>query len=202
MASTIIGVGRKLTWDDFPESEPPDDAKHFDAGTAVAVAVSGFGPNTLFAGSGRPAYYVPDAIIVQVTLGPSSFKSPRVAKMSARGRASLLAHEQGHYDIHALMARDHFYELVTMAGRYYDNQADITSRLRGLKATYTDRISEIQTLYDTDTEHNLDGDEQAIWLRALRRAKRSRRQPVVKGRNGKPLEQRLLDVLRDMKLLV
>lgn len=202
MPSKLIGLGRRLSWNDFKEAEPPADAPHAAAGVYLQHKVAGATPNKLFPDAARPMYYLPDTITIQVVLTEATFRAPIVAKMKADEKASLLAHEQGHYDIYALILRDYFHELETLAGRYYDSQADLVSRLKALKTTYLDRIAEIQKLYDTDTEHNLHSAEQKTWLRAIRRATKLKRQPIVRSKRGKPLERRLFDVLTEMKLLV
>ena len=202
MASKLIGVGRRLNWNDFKEADPPADAPHAAAGVYLQHKVSGATPNKLFPNAERPMYYLADTITIQIVLTDATFRAPGVAKMKSDAKAALLAHEQGHYDIYALILRDYFYELQTLTGRYYDSQADLVSRLTALKETYLDRMAEMQKLYDTDTEHSLDGAEQKAWLRAIRSATKLKRQPIVKGKSGAPLERRLFDVLAEMKLLV
>jgi hypothetical protein len=202
MPSKLIGVGRRLNWNDFKEADAPADAPHAAAGVYLHHKVSGAAPNKLFPNAERPMYYLADTITIQIVLTDATFRAPGVAKMKADEKAALLAHEQGHYDIYALILRDYFYELQTLTGRYYDSQADLVSRLSALKATYLDRTDEMQKLYDTDTEHSLDGAEQKAWLRAIRRATKLKRQPIARGKSGAPLERRLFDVLTEMKLLV
>ncbi|MBL8588055.1 MAG: hypothetical protein JNK46_05950 [Methylobacteriaceae bacterium] len=203
MASTLIGVGRRLTWDDFKEQQPPPEAPHAAAGAFMTRSVAGGAPKKIqHPGASAPIYFLADDITIRIELGDKTFRSPAVAKMAAGAKAELLAHEQGHYDLYALVLRDWFYELTTLTGRSYDDQAALVRLLSTLKASYLDRIGEIQQIYDSDTEHNFNSAEQKTWLRAIRRARKLKRQPIVEGKNGKPLERRLFDVLKEMELLV
>lgn len=202
MASTIIGVGRKLSWDDLPEAEPPAQAPHADAGVFMRREVSGFSPQVVDPKAASPVYAIADSISVRIALDAGTFRAPSLKKLSAAARTALLRHEQGHYDIYALMTRDHFYELTAMTRRTFANQAEITAHLASLKKTYLDPVRGIQEAYDTDTGHSLDGKEQKVWRKAIASAAQTRRRPAATGVNGKPLEITLIDALKAADLLV
>ena len=87
-----------------------------------------------------------------------------------------MRHEQGHYDICALMVRD-------------------------LKETYFDEIGSIQNIYDADSKHSRDGEEQWVWWSVIRRAMELHRVPLTLGPDGRYLKLRLLDALEGAGLM-
>src|SRR5262249_49391730 len=67
----------------------------------------------------------------------------------------LLDHEQVHYDIAALLARDYFIELMQLKNRKFASQADLQSEVNSLFNTYLIPMQKIQDAYDSATHNGL-----------------------------------------------
>lgn len=92
--AAMRGFPRNLAWNNFKpvqnSPKPPSEAE-----TAAGWS---FGHGGIVLVNGE---YRPRNVAVTVTLNPASWATP-----SARGSTALLTHEQGHYDITGLVARD------------------------------------------------------------------------------------------------
>jgi hypothetical protein len=127
MASKLVGLKKTLAWSDFPkkpEKPPAPGTLVPGAQTIAKVATShGIAP-TVPSGSG---FTLADSLTFTVSLDTSSswVKSWIFTKKSAAEQAALLKHEQGHYDIAALITRDFFIEVMDMKRWEYSTAADV-----------------------------------------------------------------------------
>ena len=108
----------------------------------------------------------------------------------------LLQHEQGHYNIAALMARDFFLDVMPLKGKVYGKQKDALDEISKLKSSTLSKIDPLQTRYDDDTKHGSDQAVQNRWTAMINTAFTSTRTPPATAADGVPLKARLLDVLR------
>src|ERR1700746_3090674 len=85
-------------------------------------------------------------------------------------QTSLLAHEQGHYDISSRNASDFFAELEFINGSAFATAAAGNEAVRNLIR----RLGEVQPIhnkYDRDTNHGQNPGPQAAWIAALANAR-------------------------------
>ena len=124
---------------------------------------------------GRQGYYV-NHVQVEVTLDRTTMWVVPASKS-----AELLKHEQGHYDIVALIARDLFEELTGWeSGRSpkrFRKETDLKSaadrlsrQAKNLAARLSGTASSVG-VYDTQTKHGQDKKAQEQWDKALEAAR-------------------------------
>jgi hypothetical protein len=194
MTSTLSGVPRILKWSDFRAVTTAPAGVSFGAETVPTHNVSGLHPVKVQA-SRSDLFLLPNSITVSVTLAATSWRLS-----SVDNDKWLLRHEQGHYDVYALMIRDWFTDVVAMIPQPWVMN-DLNEQLRNLKETYLDRIASIQKSYDDDTEHDRNGEDQWVWWSVIRRAMELHRMPLTPGPDGRLLKLRLLDALRTVNLI-
>lgn len=217
MPSTLQGVDRQLTWADFTrknEAAPPAGVHRMAAETFSGIdfhrpgtRTSLGGPNTVF---------FPDSFTVTVQFDPakSSVKS-WVFNLDPAAQDDLLKHEQGHYSITALLARDLFEDLMVVQATFFPSAAAALSAFNKVKASTFDKLNGVQNLYDRETNHGENADQQGQWLNLIDWARtmprRSYRpcqvaswytdpapwdQPPL-GYDHTPLKRRLIEVLKE-----
>jgi hypothetical protein len=152
------------------------------------------------------AFVLADNIVVTVTFNANgSWKL--LAPLTLTGEQFLLDHEQGHYNISALMGRDCFIKLMQLKANSYGSRADGEQAARNVIAFYHDRLQPAQDTYDSDTTHGAwfvpssmglerKGSDQTKWEGFLTRARTERRVPEIRSpADNEPYKVRLLDVL-------
>lgn len=168
----VIGGGKKLAWKDYTEVDAtkpgPTPGSVISAGTALGLS-SGY----------QEAYGVPKPgkvvlkckdVEVEITFG-----SCWVAK--GKQSDTLLNHEQGHYRIQELGAK----ELDAGLAKIVVEEADLAAAQKALKKAVDDAtdaidllIDEMQKKYDSaspkGTDHGLDASQQSRWDLKMRAA--------------------------------
>lgn len=167
-------LGRQLTWNDFTTRQMRAPAPGQSASAAETRVTRLLSPNRFsFARATflRPPNFKmrqdPD---VTIRFETASWVASWVAASAAAFQASLLAHEQGHYDISSFNAADFFTELQDINGSPFANaqagRARVADTIRRLG-----RTQPIHNKYDTDTNHGLRPARQALWTAALSAAR-------------------------------
>jgi len=196
MPSSLFGLRRTLTWGDFPTVQadaPADDAPAADgANTSVH-------PTLNFVWSGDPPNIViRDGLVVRVNFDTAgSYKYSWVAAMSAADRATLLTHEQGHYDIAALLAREYFFQMVALRANTYPSADAVNADKEAARLATIGRQQEIFDLYDAGTSHGTDPSGQATWSGYVRTAFTQPAIPPSAPVSGVQVMKSILDVLSD-----
>jgi hypothetical protein len=205
LPSKLENAERVLTWDDFKvierdqekrRSEMTDEEKERDKeDAALGVYFEWKAPHEAVPGRRPPRFRIKDEIVVRVFTKPEeTVVKRRALEASQRQKDALLAHEQGHYDIAALLARDLFVDLITLAGReFVDVKAAVGEKVDPFKS----KLKPIQDLYDDDTNHGSHGARQQEWQTLIGRARTELRNPRTLGRNNQPLRLTLLQAIRD-----
>ena len=85
-------------------------------------------------------------------------------------QASLLNHEQGHYEISMLNAGDIFQELLTISGSAFASAQAGAAAIRAMR-TRLFNVQPIHNKYDLDTNHGLNAGMQTAWDTALSNAR-------------------------------
>lgn len=167
---TIRGHTQTLTWHDFPGGVPAK--ARTDAFTATSYDVQT--NYTWHAQHGRKSDFRLSTVSITVTLNR--------ARMWSRASAQspeLLRHEQGHYDITALVMRDLDTDLTALlqSGRSYPRQEDMDQAIDDLKNPAVAIIDSLQSkpqadgIYDQQTNHGRNTQAQQKWNAAITAAR-------------------------------
>jgi len=150
MASQLVGLFKTLAWTDFQGTAPQNSG--YAGLTATTISVKH--------GAGANAHLDPttgglqDDVTVTITMDN---KKSWIVKdqVDSRFWQFLLDHEQVHYDISALMARDLFIDLMALKMKKYKSQADLQADVNATVTTYNGPLQKIQDAYDADTKNGL-----------------------------------------------
>jgi hypothetical protein len=167
-------LGRQLLLSDFTTRTLPAPAPGATGTAAETRVIRSLTPNrftfsrALFL---RPPNFKMDQDPdVTITFDTTSWVASWVATSPTAFQASLLTHEQGHYDISSLNAADMFSELQDIEGGAFATAAAGRARLadtfRRLGTTQP-----IHNKYDADTNHGLILGRQALWTAAFAAAR-------------------------------
>lgn len=146
MPSFLLNLKKQLDWRDF--QGPVPGGTTFAAATASSFTVS----NPTFQ---RGTFMLNDSVTVTVVFDPrTSWKLPELSQQPPQLQQELLEHEQGHYDITALVARDLFIHLMALKGSSYPNAAAGQRDFVDWVNMYQAKWQKIQTTYDAETGHS------------------------------------------------
>lgn len=133
---------RKLTWDDFRGTPPRNTGNAALTHSGLSFDI-GFGSN-----------------------GFSYFISCRFDKTRSWGRVKtdhVLQHEQAHFDITEIHAR----KLHRAFKNYRYDENTVEKEINELYEKIIQDHHAMQVLYDSETEHSLNGKAQAAWLKKI-----------------------------------
>ena len=108
----------------------------------------------------------------------------------------LIKHEQGHYDITALLARDFYWRLRGLVGMPFSSIAEMTNAVNAHASATVGGSAQINLDYDNDTQHSRNGSEQWNWWSAIQRAQQLHRTPLEKNADGSLSRIELMAALR------
>lgn len=209
-ASKLIGRKRQLSWDDDYKGTP-DPKSPFEAltKTGADVKVSGAIPSESSFEAAGGAFKLKDAVVVTVDIDrKKSWKKASVDNAPDSQRKLLLEHEQGHYDIAALIARDMFIEIMALKAKTFATKLDGSNELRGIINTHVTLATTVDALYDSTGETGHKAIEflsfgpprkpaaQAKWEGYIQRAFTVERTPQVTAPDGATYKLTLASVLR------
>jgi len=163
----LVGFSRVLTWDDYTELDTAPPGHSQDA----AQTFSGFGATKFTRTKNKAGRWVFKESDFTVTITLSATAKSWVIKGGKKVPA-LLQHEQGHYDITALAARQFF-----DAGRVLeaDTSEGLSDALEKLRADTEAKRESLDTFYDEDktceTNHGTDAHWQDICSMRIKAAK-------------------------------
>jgi hypothetical protein len=196
MPSELKGLFKTLNWADYPvRQEPPPKA-----GQVVVAART----DTHHKLDSRPEvipgtkkFRLADTVQVSIFLDPSgTFQKSWVATiMPQADRDELLAHEQGHYDIHALLTRDFFLAVMQLKSKEYTTPGGLTIDINTAQRATVDKSATVQARYDTETDTGRKKTEQAQWKGIISSAFDTAASPPTFAANGTPIKVQLLTVL-------
>jgi hypothetical protein len=203
MPSKLLNLTRKLTWNNFrPRRDiPPPQPGQFVQAAKTTAQYAPYGwSSDVVRGSNPPEYVLKDNITITISLvgGGQTWRASWVDTRPAKVRTDLLKHEQGHYEIVALMARDLFIDLMKLKLKTYSNVDDLEADITAVHDQYTSQIiQDIQTAYDSVSEssHGANAVGQQRWNGYLQTAFTQERAPQELAPDGTAYKVRLLDVL-------
>jgi hypothetical protein len=148
-------------------------------------------------GSQPQRFQLADSVTVTITLDPSkTVVASWVASMPQSQQDQLLRHEQGHYDLTALLGRDFFLEVMSLKAKTYAGLPDFTLDRNALGTRFLGKVQALQSKYDGDTANGTNLVKQSTWNGFIQTAFTVPRFPRVQAANGIPLKQPILEVLQ------
>jgi hypothetical protein len=207
--SKLVGRRRTLSWDDYtgtPDANSPHEAQ---TKTTVDVKIDGAKPSASSFEGANGAFKLKDKVVITVDLDRKKcWKKAAVENASTTEQTLLLDHEQGHYDINALSARDLFIEIMALKPKTFATAQDGFKELAGLINGSGTLLSSIDALYDSTgetghkaIEHYAIGPPrkpaaQAKWEGYINTAFTQERSPAVTAPDGATYKVSLAAVLR------
>lgn len=198
MGSQMTGLFRKLTWNDFSGSQPASNPSNMVAQARPEFSVSGATTQPIGKGASQ-SWQLGDTVTVAVKFDSAqSWALPSVSGMSQTDKDALLKHEQGHYDLVALLARDCFIELMQLKGARLSSSSVVAQEVQSIHARYGALAQPLQDLYDgkTQTDHGRDKAKQTLWDGYISTAFSQVRVPAMSAPDGTSYKIELLALLR------
>lgn len=201
MASQLIGLRKTLQWSDFTtQNTGTPGAGQFAIG---AETHAGINQNNITSkvesipGSSPTRYRVKDDITITVTFGADSWVEQWVLNRDRAFQDRLLSHEQGHYNIVALLARDTFLELMQLKSQTFNTNMDAQRAIARAWTEGTSKAQAIQDLYDepNQSHHGDNASGQGRWDGFINTAFTQPRTPALTTPDGVPYKVTLRSVL-------
>jgi hypothetical protein len=207
--SKLVGRRRTLSWDDYTGAVPKGSPYEAQTKTTIDVKVDGAkAGESSFEGSAG-AFKLKDAVVITVDLDRKKcWKKESIDNATATEQRLMLEHEQAHYDINALMARDMFIEIMALKPRSFASATDGFKELADVINRHGTLLTTIDALYDSSGETGHKAIEhlsfgpprkptaQAKWEGYIKKAFTEERTPTVTAPDGATYKIRLVDVLR------
>jgi len=202
MASSLSGLFRTLTWNDFTrrQANPPATGQ----ATTAAFTSSPFS-NSAFSvqpirGSSPAWFQLQDSFSIKVDFGRDSFVMSWVFSRPQQFQTDLLNHEQGHYNITALVCRDCFVDVMLLKNQFFATAKAGVDAVELIKQQSLSKIATVQKLCDKEVHPEQDagksrGPMQSTWDRILQSTFSEARSSGTAAPNGTPHKRRLIDLL-------
>ena len=201
MASKLDGLFRTLKWSDFttvtkPVPKPGDLAP--GAFTDANIKLGSPKPNVAQVPGSRPAVWkLEDAVTVLIEFnGSSSWVADWVFTLSQDKQDKLLKHEQGHYDMNALMGRDMFIALMDLKPTDFKTRNEGVQAVNKIINANNTMVVKVRDAYENATKNGHDDTAQADWNGFFQTAFTTPRSPVRMTPDNKKVKITLLDVLK------
>jgi Bacterial protein of unknown function (DUF922) len=205
MSSALFGADYKLRWADFqsvaaPPPTPQPPAYPPAAFTHPEIKVQGRQLDVVWQGAPGPFYMIRNSLVVRVSLNADSWRLDSVSTWPGPDQVWLLKHEQGHYDIYALLARDYYQRVRSMMGQPFTKPADAGEQLSDHVDATLSRVEAMNRDYDATTWGGSKREVQWSWWCAIERARQLHRSPPARDADGRLLKVELVDALRSFGL--
>jgi hypothetical protein len=202
MASALFGVDYRVRWSDYPPvaTRPagvPDDVVMETRTNTPVLGLDVVRRGTASA----PHFVIPDELAVKVFITRDSWRLASLSAASGREQVWLIKHEQAHYDIDALLARDFYQRVRSLMDLTFADANEAWRQLRDHRAATIGRADAVNHDYDVDTQKSRDGNEQWTWWCAVERARQLHRSPLERDRDGRLLKIELIDALSGFGLV-
>jgi predicted secreted Zn-dependent protease len=181
----------RVQWNDFQGSPP--------AGSSLDAHIETKADLNYQYSSGSGGTRLADSVTVTIRMlrGSSWARKQRINSWSQAARDALLKHEQGHYDLTALMGRDMFIDLMALKPQSFANVGALQTAVTTIAQRYDPQ--RIHTKYDStqESDHGRNPTQQRAWDGYIQTAFTQARSPAVSAPDGAAYKIRLLDVLRN-----
>lgn len=205
MASRLDNLFKTLTWNNFSRKNvtpAPGETIHV-ALTSVFINPSLPQPTIVPVPGSKPTVYtLSDKVVVKVEFDAAgSWVSNWVFTQPKTFQDQLFNHEQGHYNLTALVARDLFVDLMLLKQRTFKTSAEGINAIRPIIAPLQTKphISQrISNIYDSakETKNGYDTGAQGRWDGYIKKAFTTPRPGGTSAPGGIPHKMRIVDVLR------
>ena len=153
----LEGTDTAIQWSNFNRLEQPPVGKDYDAETA-----SQFSLEYLLVRKGN-------AVVVKSADVKVFINTDNSWAVIGKRNDYLLKHEQGHYDITAIAAKEFYSGLMELTAK--DKNA-LQEKIRRLNHRLQKKIDNSNILYDEQTDHSRNKSAQGKWNKALETEKR------------------------------
>jgi hypothetical protein len=212
MPSQLVNLLRRLAWTDYWGPVAPGSTYAAETWMNFTVTRPRFEP-------GPSGFTLADEVTITVIFDPHrSWVLPAINTSSAQQQQFLLDHEQAHYDICALCARDCFIKLMWLKTRTWPTSADGAKDFNWYFNLYHCRWEKTDHEYDIETGHSQanvfvpstslftpppqKGQPQRQWEHLIDLAFHTVRPTGEIAPGGKPYKMELGDVLRNAGIRV
>jgi hypothetical protein len=198
MGSKLTGLFRTLTWADFKGPQPSSNPDKMLAETKTVTSK----PFFTFTSEGKGAtktWQLNDSIVIDITIDSNkSWKLPSVDSMAQAEKDRLLKHEQGHYNLVALLARDMFIELMQVKAVRTAAPQDALKLCTDIQTRYANITQQLQDLYDNkaETDHFRNIPKQTKWDGFINTSFTKARASQMTAPDGTLYKEEILTVLR------
>ncbi len=201
MASQLVGLIKQLSWQDFGTprvGKAPGPGQTLTAAETHAPVLPGsFWFDPVSPPLKVPKYHLRDNVTVTVTFDTKkSFVMAWVFATPQADQTRLLNHEQGHYNISALVGRDFFIDVMQIKAKQFTKPQDGLAEVTALNKASLSKIQAIDDLYDVDTKNGNDSTGQNQWNTFLQNAFTQARPNGETSPSGVPYKMRLIDLLK------
>lgn len=202
MPSRLTNLLKTLTWNDFPHVNRPQPAPNETIhGAQIGVEIVNQGLGIEHAASG--GVRIRDSIHVDIRYRrDQSWVANWVFNRPQSYQNGLLAHEQGHYDLVALLGRDFFLSLMRLKANTYPNVGAIQADLTAASTATASKGQALQDRYDADTQKGTNATQQARWLGFINRAFTIPVSPPQTAADGTPIKTPIPAVLAQNGIVI
>lgn len=171
--SPATALDKVLVWNDFPPKDvPPPAPEQFVQAAFTSPAISYGSTSVEQEGTSDPPVYALKAVpVIQIEWPGTSWRAKFIAKWPAKNQSDLLDHEQIHYLINVISARDCNNLLNAIKLKKYADSGVAETEINDALTLLNSQA--IHEKYDNDTQ-SLPSDfpvKQAAWATAVRAAK-------------------------------
>jgi Bacterial protein of unknown function (DUF922) len=199
MASQLLNLKKQLLWSDFgiPVNKPaPSPGKTATAALTRTNYVYSANAEPV-PGTNPPRYRLNDDVRITIQFQrPPSWVASWVFNTSLQEQNRILHHEQGHYDLVALLVRDMFIDIMQLKQNTYSTAQAVMNEINHIKQRYDSKTQPVQDHYDVNTNHGNTQSQQAVWDGFIQKAFTQQRNPPMNALDGTPYKIPLLTVLQ------
>ena len=209
MASRLVNLIHAVAWSEYQRHHSPaPGAGVFAIGAQTAMGMS---QNNIITkveqipGSSPAAFRVQDEMEVTISFNArNSWVEDWVFSQRPQFQTDLLNHEQGHYNLVALLARDCFIELMQLKSQQFRTRHAAQAAIAAIWRRYSAKAQPVQDLYDDtqQTHHGANSGPQNRWDGFIRTAFTQPRTPAMSAPDGTPYKVEILSVLAQAGLSV
>jgi hypothetical protein len=205
MASRLLHLKKQLRWSDFgtPVNRPAPGPGQTATAALTRTNYTWSANAEYIPGTNPPRYRLKDDVRITIQLQrPPSWVASWVFQRSTQEQNRLLHHEQGHYDLVALLVRDLFIDIMQLKQNTHSTAQAVLNEVNQVRGRYGPKLQPVQDRYDTDTRHGLIQSQQNRWDGFIRTAFTQQRNPPVHAPDGTSYKVPLLTVLRQAGITV
>jgi hypothetical protein len=164
MPSQLVNLLRVLAWSDYPQHHSPAPGPGqtaFAAQTSTNINLSGFAVDPI---PGSTSVRLRDNITVTIEfVRHQSWVENWVFSKPQAYQDDLLVHEQGHFKLAGLLARDAFLAMMRMKVNSYASSSALQADLNVIQTNILGKATALDQKYETDTDHGMVAAQQTSW---------------------------------------